>query len=263
MAQSNSVKKMNQASDDERTSFTIEIDNSHTMEVPSINRLLNRRSLHRNGTEGTLADTPVQTGTETIETSPPLAETAASFENQALTTKPAKRPRQIKKLTLWTLESLKQSPEPFAQGIASMIDRGANGALFLSLVYGSKGRTQADIECTSTAAAAPQTKINIWTGLKWMPSTVPQAWDQLIRHGSVEIPPPSADTLAVSYRSMLRTAFGLLPTEWLLLIRVGSERACRGIVAFTSQQTLYPELSRVQNLFLRPTEADAKVDLPK
>ena len=257
MANTGSAKKSAQAGEEEKTSFTIEIDTSHTVEVPSINRLLNRRSLNRGGSR---RETDSNTNTQPFVL--PSNEPATSPNVSAPMTRPAKRPRLVQKLVIWTIDLLRNSPDPFGKGIAKLFERGANGALFLSLAYGAQGRTQADIECTSTAAVAAETKINIWTGLKWMPSSVPQAWDQLIRQGSIEISPPSADTLAVSYRSMMRTAFGLLPGEWLLLVRVGPERSCRGIIAFISPHSLYKYLPEVSKLFLNPVASEAKVDLP-
>jgi hypothetical protein len=156
-------------------------------------------------------------------------------------------------ILIWDAQILKSGSDPLGKGIVEMLRKGASSALFLAITPPPAGSPTPHF--VSTAAVLPQDKLTLWTGLKWDPTVVPELWNYFVKAGTAELSPPGTLTNQASTRNVVRTAFGVRRTEWLLLVRVGSPQACRGVIALISTQSLMSEVSSVLPLLT--------ADLPK
>ena len=120
---------------------------------------------------------------------------------------------------------------------------GVTNAVFLKITPPMGGATLPSF--LSSAAVQPQDKYQLWTGMKWDPTVSPEAWNQLLKVGYVEFPPPGTYTNLQSVRNVARAAFGLVGEEWLTLIRVGSPTSCRGILSLISPKSLAVTIPQV------------------
>ncbi len=145
-------------------------------------------------------------------------------------------------LAHWTREDLTKSRDPLAQSVIEALNRGATGALYLSVEAPAPGATPV---FKATAECQAQLKANYWQGLLWDPKVVPELWNFLATKGCVELSPPGTVTYIKSNRNVARSAFGVSADEWLLLIRVGGERSLRGILCVLSKKTMVPDLQAV------------------
>ena len=145
------------------------------------------------------------------------------------------------KLIVWTLDKLRSSVEPIQQGISVMFQKGTASALFLTIHPPQPGSPLPHFIGYATVGSVA--KESIWTGLQWNPVSVPKIWNQFVREGYIELP-PSANR-EYNHPNLVRAAYGVSPNEWLLLARVGTEKACRGIIAFVSKETMTPYLRTV------------------
>ena len=148
----------------------------------------------------------------------------------------ASRASSLKPLIQWSLETLRQSPDPLAQGLLDLIQNGAQKALFL--IQAQNPDSQRVPIFTYSAAFQAQEKTQLWTGLQWDPRLVPDYWSQMIRKGYFELDPSGPETVVTSGRNVTRGAFGLDDHEWLTVMNVGPKEACRGLLAVVSLQSL-------------------------
>jgi hypothetical protein len=171
----------------------------------------------------------------TTKTSEPLTAKIVPIKRSTRKSLPDSKP-----LVRWTLQGLQSETDPLAQGILQLIQRGASIALFLAIHAPTSEVTVPHF--VSTAALEGHDKMALWTGLRWDPRIVPELWNHFLKAGFVELPPPGTMTNVASHRNVVRGAFGITPTEWLLLVQVGSIQSCRGVVALISSASLLSEL---------------------
>jgi hypothetical protein len=139
-------------------------------------------------------------------------------------------------LIVWEPNRIATGSDPLGQGIYKMLQRGAKSALFMTIIPPQANEPVPHF--LSTAAVLGKEKHGIWRGLKWNPAIVPEMWNYFIRAGQVELSPPGNLTNQSSNRNVVRSAFGIQPNEWLLLVRAGPPNACRGVVGIISEQSL-------------------------
>jgi hypothetical protein len=165
------------------------------------------------------------------------------------------------RLILWETGILKSGLDPLGKGLALLLEKGAEQALFLAITAPPPGSPVPHF--LATAAVAPREKLGFWTGLKWNPTVVPELWNQFVKTGQVEIPPASMLTRGGSKRPsfevVVRQAFGAVEEQdYLLLIRCGPASACRGVLAVISKKSMLSELAEASQLIgSLPTPAKA------
>jgi len=177
-------------------------------------------------------------------TFPPLEENPHPTDIPPPKIQPASRriKSQTRELIIWEPKILQNGKDPLGKGITLIMQKGASCALFLAISPPPPGAPPAP-HFLATAAVMPNDKLTIWTGLKWDPTVVPEMWNFFIKSGSVELSPPGTQTALTSARNVVRAAFGIRQSEWLLLVRVGPINACRGVLAFVSKESLQTKLA--------------------
>ncbi|MEK6704837.1 MAG: hypothetical protein AABZ06_03535 [Bdellovibrionota bacterium] len=157
---------------------------------------------------------------------------------------------QSKKLILWEKDTLLRGSDPIGKGLISLIEKGATSSLFLTI---SPPKPNSPVpHFISTAALNPGDRSSIWEGLCWDPMISPELWNYFTKAGFAELSPPGTATNLQSTRNLMRAAFGIMPDEWLLLIRTGPLNACRGILAVVSEKSLISDLVAVLPLLVSP-----------
>lgn len=140
------------------------------------------------------------------------------------------------RLHFWDSKTLKNTKDPLAEGIAFLLENGANSALFMALIPPPPQSPVPHFE--TRALAGDRSKEDLWTGMKWNPEIVPHVWNSFIRPGLIELSPPGTQTDQMSQRNVMRGALGLRMDEFLVLVRVGPEDACRGALAVVSKKSM-------------------------
>jgi|GEM_PF-6006712 len=168
--------------------------------------------------------------------------------SQSVVTKPAKlRVTASPQLHFWDSKILKNTKDPLAEGITLLLKNGAISTLFMALVSPSAQSPVPFFE--ARAIAGSKNKENIWTGMKWNPAIVPHVWNSFIHPGLIELSPPGTQTDQMSQRNVMRGALGLRMDEFLVLVRIGPENACRGALVIISKQSLIPTIEAAMRLF--------------
>ncbi|MBI4924893.1 MAG: hypothetical protein HY843_03130 [Bdellovibrio sp.] len=139
-------------------------------------------------------------------------------------------------IVIWELGQLETQKDPLALGIKFLFQSGVKNILFLSIQPDPGGSVIPHFQ--SSATVSPRERLMLWTGLKWQPRIVPEVWNQFVKTGFVELPPPATMTNIMSTRNVIRGAFGITHQEWLSLIRVGELSSCRGVIAAISEKSL-------------------------
>jgi|GEM_PF-910903 hypothetical protein len=146
-------------------------------------------------------------------------------------------------LKKWELYELGQSSDPLGKAIIQMLQRGAHCALFMAI---SSPEKNSSLPIFKTTAATPaDSRIPLWSGIKWKPELLPEVWNSFLKSGQIEFGPPSSQSMPTRARNIMRAAFGVSPSEWFIFVRVGSAQSCRGVIAFFSKQSLLSELAHV------------------
>lgn len=245
--------------------FDIDADTTG-IEIPSVTLLLRRKAMEV--TKRTLtslkireAPPPVPTEIEISSSTPPPVppskppstpppvpmETSFSDDKTQVTKSSAfstlqVRPSQrkpgasIPQLVIWSDRLLNSGQDPLGKAIVILLEKGVTSALFLA-TSSSPTNNPGVPHFISTAAVNPEGKDLLWTGLKWDPALIPELWNQFLREGQIEFPPPGTVTYQKSNRNIMRAAFGVSSNEWLLLVQVGRPEACRGILALISPKS--------------------------
>lgn len=280
-------------SKDDKTSFTVDNDRSQVVDVPSVTKLLNRKSLRSSAPPEKLPPVappsfvpepqspsaapaisisiPEPSPSESaspLEISVSIDTSAASAEPElqlqtsapAATPAPSNKPKiqpSVRKanpsvqaapaLIIWEPDLLQNGSDPMGKGIFLALKKGATSALFLALVPPEAGKSVPQF--IATASVLGKAKLGVWTGLKWNPEIVPEMWNYFLKAGQVELGPPGSATNQKSNRNVVRAAFGILPQEWLLLVRAGTAQNCRGIVALISPQSILTPVMGSMTLF--------------
>jgi hypothetical protein len=247
MADENNAGNSNKPDSKEKPeAFTLDGDSDN---MPSVTRLLNRKSLNLTSTPK--HETPPAPAAEEIAPPEPVVDPSPISPPRAavvLKVKPIvkKTAHPVAPLIIWDKAKIKMGPDPLGKGIAQLIDKGASCAVFLTIAPPSPGSKVPQF--IGTAAVLPDKRLSIWTGLHWDPNKSPEAWNFLVKSGSIEFPPPGTQTQLDSHRNVIRAAFGVESEEWLLLTRVGTPNACRGIVVILSKKSLLLEVKSVLSL---------------
>lgn len=206
-------------------------------EIPSVTKLLNRKSL----AQVLKKDTP-STAVPPSST-PTRPQIKKSVSSSALPDAPPSISLQI-----WTPEILKHSTDPLALGLHSLFQSGgALQALFLSIAPPTPGSLTPLFK--AKAAHAPPSKIALWSGMTWDPQWMPEVWNAIVSTGWVELSPPEAHTNVKSKRNIIRNSFGTQPEEWMTLIRVGPPKQCRGILAVISHDSILNAIRPQMSVF--------------
>jgi hypothetical protein len=161
-------------------------------------------------------------------------------------------------LARWDRATLQTSDDPLAQALLALAEKGFVGALFLVT---TPNTSQGQVSFKSSATLAPGSKTDLWTGLNWNPNLTPEVWTGIQQQGFVELSPPGTNTLQTSSRNVLRAAFGIEPSEWLYLARVGSPTSIRGVLALVTEKSFVLELKGALPLLNTPLPATSA--LPK
>ena len=155
------------------------------------------------------------------------------------------------KLILWNLELLAVGNDPLGKGIALALRKNGVGALFLAIT--PESNSQDVPRFMSTAAVMAPTKLNLWAGMSWDPKVEPEMWNSFVQNGVLEFTPPGSYTMVTSQRNIIRSAFGILQSEWLTLVRAGPAEGCRGMVAIVTTESLFIELGEAIALIQAPS----------
>ncbi len=140
------------------------------------------------------------------------------------------------RIIAWTLQQLQNGGDPMGKGLAFLLAKGAQHAVFLAVQTSAGGGTP--VFKASACVTEDRSRLVLWTGLTWDPKLIPEVWAHFVKNGWLEFPPPGTMTQAQSTRNVLRAAFGISGQEWLTLMRVGPSNACRGVIALVSPNTL-------------------------
>jgi hypothetical protein len=159
-------------------------------------------------------------------------------------------------LVQWELPRLKAGIDPLGQGLAQLFDKGVSAALFLAITPPPPGSPVPHFLASAAVLPRGADKTELWTGLKWDPTVVPELWNYFIRAGMVELSPPGTMTNITSNRNVVRGAFGVGKDEWLILVRAGTADSCRGVVALISRKTILPAVNSVLSLLQAAHSAD-------
>ncbi len=237
--------------------FSVDSDSSQLVEVPSITKLLKRKSFKKEQPDSTAPEST----SKPESTNEPESEPESENEPTVLVhTKEAEKKRQAKiqpakrrgetsdHLNIWDRHTLQSSQDPLGKAILILLNKGLKSAVFLAVeskTMTSKKDASEIPTFMSSAAVEPKDRLSLWTGLSWDPRVVPELWNQLIKTGYIELPPPGSMTNQKSTRNVVRGSFGLTGIEWLLLVKIGSKTAIRGLLAIISEKTVLRELEEV------------------
>ncbi|MCM2322475.1 MAG: hypothetical protein NDJ90_04355 [Oligoflexia bacterium] len=241
--------------------FTLdEKTSSHLAEMPSITKLLNRKKLDAKPpaappSRATKLPPKPEISKGADFTRPALPESVPEAPLEASAASPnftpasihrvsrSKRRQAASPLIQWHLSQLQNGKDPLGLGIAYLLDHGATAALFLA--FRPEGTVNRFI---ATAYTGATTKLTLWNGLQWDPSIAPSLWNYFVKSGYLELPPPGTTTNQMSDRNVIRAAFGVQGTEWLLLLRAGPNESCRGVVAILSPKSLLAKVDAALKL---------------
>ena len=261
-------------SDKKDKTFNIDAEATGIIDIPSVTRLLNRKSLNLKPATSSSASTQAAPEAPPEPEAPEVVEAPAAFDGgdsggidlgegpsdfhlesstspvapQAATilVRPAasRQSPRPSPLILWKIEDLKKNSDPMGKALATLVEGGGlKFAVFLGIDAASPQKFQA------TAALAPKEKTELWTGMKWDPKTAPDIWGIFLKSGQIELTPPGTVTNAMSSRNLVRGAFGVDQKEWITLVRVGPATNCRGMVALISNASIQTQLAAVIPLF--------------
>ncbi|MEO7162559.1 MAG: hypothetical protein ABI041_06545 [Bdellovibrionia bacterium] len=246
--ENNSGNKNNPDSKEKSMIFTVGTEEKTDGDMPSVTRLLNRKSLNLNTpSKPAIPAKPSFVAPEPIAA--PLPPPVASVPLKVKTIV-RKQSTSVTPLSIWEKAQLKGGTDPLGKGIAQLMEKGATCAVFLKIAPPSPESKVPQF--VGTAAVLPGKRLAIWTGLRWDPNKSPDAWNQLLKSGVIEFPPPGNHTQLDSQRNAIRGALGVESEEWLLLVRVGPANACRGITVFLSEKSLLLQVKSVLSLLQEP-----------
>lgn len=168
---------------------------------------------------------------------------------------PTAKKTEVAPLITWDLNQLKTSSDPLAKALTFLFLKGVVSSLFLRTLPPS--HPQETPKFNATAIAGERSRVNLWTGLQWDPAIAPEVWQQFSKVGYLELGPSGTGTQLKSQRNVLRSALGLKSDEWLIIVRVGSDHASRGIVALFSNRSVAAEFRSALPLFLAKIDSRA------
>lgn len=180
---------------------------------------------------------------------PPAPESAAEPEPRAaIRARHSRRAKQsLKDLIVWDLAQLRAGADPLGKGLAQLFQKGgAHAALFLGIQPPPPGSPAPVFD--AAAVVTPGKKTDVWRGLRWDPTVVPDLWNIFVKLGQVELSPPGTRTYVKSNRNVVRGAFGIQQDEWITLVRAGPVNGCRGIIAIVSRGSVLSLLEKARPL---------------
>jgi hypothetical protein len=209
------------------SSFTIDQDQTGVSEMPSVTRLLNRKSLKLG--DAKKSEAPPSKSEEKSDTEA----TQAFVKPQGPQVQARHRtPMVMNDLTIWEPARLASTQDPISQTLHSMFKTGiVHAAVFLAY---------SNSQFVATAASAPDAaklQVSLWNGLQFNPQNFDQVWEALKKNQWVDLGPPGTKTMVTSARNVLRAAFGVKSSDTLALFLVGSDPSPRGILAILCSQS--------------------------
>ncbi len=271
-----SKKLMSNEKKENTTSFTVDGEVTGINEMPSVTRLLNRKSLKlgqaAKPAKSKTANTSVAIETASgeasaipvpsaaIELSPPLDSTQVIIQ-QAEAPQPQSKPEPVKlakvislstrassrrtpstqTLVTWERTKLAQTKDPVATSITLLFEK---KKLVAALLLPSQG---ANRFVANAMIALNQQRLtpSLWSGLCFDNTIVPEVWKLFTAEGWVELPPPGTKTSITSARNVLRGAFGIKQDETLNLFRVGPAAKITGILACITSGSVSTEVKQL------------------
>ncbi len=224
--------------------FTTDGDTYGGGEIPSVTKLLDRKSLSQvikkaPKEQPVASEEPSSPApAEPVQTARPAVKrqqknTAASASNTPL-------------LQVWQPAQLQASQDPLGKALHYLLHHGASEALFMPVHTPAPGSQVPTFKAKGAFAGAP--KIALWAGMIWDPQTLPEIWNAIVKVGWVELSPPDSNTNLKSKRNVIRGAFGAQTQEWVTLARIGPLNQCRGILAIISTESMIPALQSQASL---------------
>jgi hypothetical protein len=200
---------------------------------------------------------PLEVGQASAEVSiRPAAAEGPGEDTSTTRIQPGKRKAaRVVELAKWSTAVLKKNPDPMAQALVQLTEKGVTSALYLPMKAPPAGQKVPIFE--GNAYVGSPFKERVWRGLKWDPKVVPQLWNVFLKTGLVELTPPGNNTVATSNRNVVRAAFGISLEEYLIIVRVGSLKACRGVLALVSTGSVARDVEALVPLLETPIKGKA------
>jgi hypothetical protein len=237
------------------TSFTVDSEESDGGSMPGVTKLLNRRSFvktkgsdkEKNNVQQPKVQEPPAPAGE-IELAPAAQEKSVHLETfsapEAVASVPQlplgiQRSTRVrvpnKPLVVWTNQDLKGGTDPLGKGILALLQGGVTHCLFLAIQEVPEKSLPV---FNASAAVNAGSSSTVWEGLRWDPEILPEVWTMLVSAAFAEFPPPGTLTNMASTRNLSRSAFDVAPESWLTIVRVGTQKQCRGILALISKASI-------------------------
>ena len=213
----------------EHPAFSIDRETTG-MSLPSVTQLLNRKSVTEEIQKGKGKAPPPPPGPSAIQPVPPQQTLSVTHPS------PAQEGGQLVKVSQHgrekALTSLKEwtdiSPEGFpgASALKELLHEGQKINLWSRMLQLQlkPGGDPKQPEYVATAAWGPSDSALLWDGVHLKPSTMPGCWNSLLKNGYIDLPAVSNDTSIENERRILREALGALPSESMIIVRLGQSQ---------------------------------------
>lgn len=238
-----SKKKNPQVDDNTGTSrFTFTTDKSKETSIPSVTKLLQRKTFDGGTNSGALPSEqkqPKKTPTER----PPIP---APLPTPELDTTPLPPPvrskrrgsRALPSLTDWTASGSADPSMPIPTLATALISRGVDSLLYLV----QKGSKSHPLTANYVAAAHYQLgkkRLALCTGIHLNAAIAPDLWDQIFKSNFIELTPnPSTESI-----HFMREALGVEEKEHVILHRFAKGADAHGVLVIYSRNSFAGELT--------------------
>ncbi len=215
--------------------FTLDSAGGDPVEMPSVTKLLNRKSL------GLSVSSETKTS---IKTSPVQSKPSLPGQPQIQKVGPRRARTKSRKIAHWTDESLSVAEDSFQKAVHHLIQKGARQVLLLT--PSSPTSTASPAESTrfdALCAYMTEEKEELWSGLSLSSAVIPDVWKQLFTQGTYEIIPSLSQNGQDESAAFIIKAFGIKSNEFFVIVRCGSPTACTGLLAMVSPFSLTKEIS--------------------
>lgn len=215
-----------------RPAFTVDPELANSGEVPSITKLLNRKTLEAKASEpAALKISPMQEA-PAIATS--VAPAASKPEIRVIGT--LRDRRTSNRLELWDLGRMKQSTNLQEKLAHDLFDkRILHSCLFLSTAPKPPGEMTPHF--VAQAAAGDRVHLSTWTGIRWITSQTPLIWNSMMRSRCFSLMGTSQGSLQQE-EQIWRSAMGIPAQLVVTLIRIGTASQPQGVLVCVSQQPI-------------------------
>lgn len=222
--------------DQPNSPFTLDVPDGDAVEMPSVTKLLNRKKL------GLVPSSETRTMTRASLNPTPKPSAPIPGQPQIQRVQPRNARSKGPKIAHWTTESLAAADDSFQKAVHFLIQKGARQALLLTPHSGTPAG-QAPTRFDALCAFMTEEKEELWSGLSLSPNVIPDVWKKIFSQGFYEIIPSLSLNGQDPSAAFIIKAFGLKPTEFFIIIRCGSPKACTGLLALVSTFSLTKEIS--------------------